>query len=79
MLPDSECVKIVCDILKELEMNSFVVKVTLTKVTLGFSICFSKRFTAQCGELDCGSNSWSKILNPHQTSAKPSEDTGRYI
>ena len=32
MLTDTECVKLVCDILKELDMNNFTVKVRVVSI-----------------------------------------------
>ena len=40
MLTDAECIKIVCDILKELDMNNFTVKVNHRKILDGiFEYC----------------------------------------
>jgi len=65
MLPDSECVKIVCDILKELEMNSFVVKLNHRKVLDGiFEVCGvpAEDFRPICSAVDkLDKESWENV------------------
>ena len=39
MLTDTECVKLVCDILKELDMNNFTVKVRIVQYSFAHYVC----------------------------------------
>ncbi|XP_069510315.1 histidine--tRNA ligase, cytoplasmic-like isoform X2 [Ambystoma mexicanum] len=67
MVPDAECLKIVHEILSELKLGSFLIKINDRRILEGiFSVCGvpENKFCAVCSSVDkLGKNSWSDVKN----------------